>query len=181
MLPIPCFSVSTGPNSSQRMDILSMVMVMMTMGKRATESPRSIPSLWVNTLSTAINKTTMMSTDAKRGTTSSFRCSRYKRMLRPRAIMILKRTRPHRSSVSRNASAMRTGIKVPKVFSPTTFRSITSRKAPTGTRSRTWYTACVLIGRLNREKSSRKGFLTLLRSIADRTASSKLRSIDRVA
>ncbi|MOA57379.1 hypothetical protein D3C78_1815430 [compost metagenome] len=57
-------------------DRRSMVMVRITIGNSATDSPRSRPSLWLNRLMAAISTTTKVSTTDRRGSICSLRCSR---------------------------------------------------------------------------------------------------------
>jgi hypothetical protein len=58
---------------------------------------------------------------------------------------------PFSSRVSRNASAIRIGAKVPNALMPTTLRSSTMISAPSGMVSTTRYTICICTGRLSSE------------------------------
>ncbi|MNY83428.1 hypothetical protein D3C86_2261940 [compost metagenome] len=53
-----------------------MLMVRITIGKRAIDRPLSKPSLWLNRLIAAISTTTKVSTTDRRGSICSLRCSR---------------------------------------------------------------------------------------------------------
>ena len=123
---------SRGPRSSQTTDIRSMVIAMITMGNRATESPVSMPSLWKTMLMSSIRSTTTMSTAVSRGTSNRRRRSSRKRMESPRETSSVNRRMPPISCVSRKASAISTGMNVPKVSTPTKLRMNTITSAPTG-------------------------------------------------
>ncbi|MCY1456867.1 hypothetical protein D9M71_741150 [compost metagenome] len=75
-VPMATLKAWPPPRSSQVMDRRSMVMVRITIGNRATDRPRSRPSLWLSRLMTAISTTTKVSTTDSRGSICSFRCSR---------------------------------------------------------------------------------------------------------
>ncbi len=92
--------------------------------------------------------TTTISTALSRGTSSRRRRSSRNRMLRPSAISIVNSKMPQTSFVSRNASAISTGMNVPNASIPTILRITTITSAPIGIISSTAYTACVWIGRL---------------------------------
>jgi hypothetical protein len=98
---------------------------------------------------------------ANRRTTSNSKCSRYNRINSPIPTRMVNRNTPQINSVSLNARAISTGMNVPNVRIPMTLRSITRNKTPKGTTKATRYTARVWAGRLNREKSKRKGFLMM--------------------
>jgi hypothetical protein len=111
---------------------------MITIGNSATDSARSRPVPNATRLESARMNTTTVSITAIRGTSRSFIRSSSLRTIRPVATMELNSTMPHRSWVSRNASATRIGMKVPNVASPITLRSTTTSRAPIGISTNTW-------------------------------------------
>ena len=71
------------------------------------------------------------------GTSSNRRRSSRKRILRPSATSRLNKITPHNNCVSRNASAISTGMNVPNASMPIKLRSSTMTNAPIGIISKT--------------------------------------------
>src|SRR3990167_2337987 len=62
---------------------------------------------------------------------------------------------PQITWVSRKASAIKTGMNVPKVFKPMKLRKIKMMKAPSGSVSKILYVSCTCTGSCNNEKRMR--------------------------
>ena len=117
-------------------NIRSIVMVTTTIGKSATARPPIISNFWVAREIPNIISTTSVKIAASRGTISSLKRIRPKRASTPPVITSRNKAIPQISRVSRKASAMRTGMKIPKVCKPMILRKKITSKAPSGTVNR---------------------------------------------
>ncbi len=120
------------PLSMRIMESLSIVIVMITMGNKATAKTLYTPMWWpAKDADTRMITRTVTITES-RGTRRSLSLSINHLDARPRAITIENRISPHPSFVFLKASAISTGMKVPKVLMPMMFLKMETTNAPRG-------------------------------------------------
>ena len=134
------------PSSSHTIDARSIVHARIISGKNVIDCPCVNPNAYDNTLITFISRITITTTAEMRGTIRRFMFVRSARAPSPTLRIRRKAINPVSSPVSRNASAISTGMNVPIDCSPTMLRTITIRSTASGSSARRLNTFCSEIG-----------------------------------
>ena len=118
-----------------------------------------------------------------RATKRRLRWESHDLMMRPIPTIAIKPIKPTIKLVCKKAVAIRTGMKVPEVLSPTIIRKKTTIRTPIGNNKIFLKTACSSIGKALTERSMLSWFLIWLASLKRRLARSelkKLRTIEKL-